>query len=333
MPKRRNRSTLAKKPSLLFTESPVNVQNNVPSPVFCARHPPTAKSVPISELQDLSWVSPQFKPTYNSGGRRVTRQRRKSKSSLHPLTNKENTWHGPGQLIDPRIKYKSLKFLGDQTSLPSFDEDLHISVDSDTGPEDNNCSCCLGRNVVNHYCNGNDAKVTRYHELPSCSCPQTTYLGGNNKKHNQQQSTADNSSNSDKINESSEIDFTDLRKNVLQKAPVKKLFSSNLSPGTGMYRDDVQTPLVGTIEQISETETATLAERVSEPETVGETSSDADTSPVLRRSLRLVALRNLWSNSQTPKKTNFNILVPDTPEDEYGWSIRKRRQRKHAHNN
>ena len=57
MPRRRKRSTQQKKPSLIFTESPVNIQTHVPTPVLCARHPPTAQTVSVSELEDLSWVN------------------------------------------------------------------------------------------------------------------------------------------------------------------------------------------------------------------------------------------------------------------------------------
>lgn len=57
MPRRKKKSTLERKPSLVFTESPVNIQNNVLTPVLCARHPPTASSVPIENLSNLSWVN------------------------------------------------------------------------------------------------------------------------------------------------------------------------------------------------------------------------------------------------------------------------------------
>jgi hypothetical protein len=56
MPRRKKKSSLATRPSLVFTESPVHVQNNVPSPVLCARCPPTANSIPVDELHNLSWV-------------------------------------------------------------------------------------------------------------------------------------------------------------------------------------------------------------------------------------------------------------------------------------
>ena len=56
MPRKRKKSTLARKESLIFTESPVNIQNNIPSPVLCARHPPTAVSIPVEDIDDLPWV-------------------------------------------------------------------------------------------------------------------------------------------------------------------------------------------------------------------------------------------------------------------------------------
>ena len=55
MPRRR-KSVHSNKAPLIFTESPVNKQSNVPSPIYCARHPLTAKSVPVEDLHDLTWV-------------------------------------------------------------------------------------------------------------------------------------------------------------------------------------------------------------------------------------------------------------------------------------
>lgn len=52
MPRRRKKSS-HQKPPLIFTESPVNRQRNVPTPVYCAQHP---ISVPRQSVQDMSWV-------------------------------------------------------------------------------------------------------------------------------------------------------------------------------------------------------------------------------------------------------------------------------------
>jgi len=54
---RRKKATDARKASLVFVESPVHIQKNVPSPVLCARYPPTANPVPIDELQSVLWVN------------------------------------------------------------------------------------------------------------------------------------------------------------------------------------------------------------------------------------------------------------------------------------
>ena len=56
MPRKRRKSSFQSKPSLIFTESPINIVKNVPSPVMCARYPPTATSVPVEDLQELTWV-------------------------------------------------------------------------------------------------------------------------------------------------------------------------------------------------------------------------------------------------------------------------------------
>lgn len=52
MPRKRKKSC-HQKPPLVFTESPVNKQRNVPTPVYCAQHP---ISVPRQSTHNMSWV-------------------------------------------------------------------------------------------------------------------------------------------------------------------------------------------------------------------------------------------------------------------------------------
>ena len=64
--RRRKRASQAK--SLLFTESPVSILRNVPSPVYASDHPVTANVIPIDG--EVSWVGNLsiylYKHAYNS---------------------------------------------------------------------------------------------------------------------------------------------------------------------------------------------------------------------------------------------------------------------------
>jgi hypothetical protein len=66
MPRRR-KSVHSNKAPLIFTESPVNKQSNVPSPIYCARHPLTAKSVPVEDLHCGCESSAPFFVIYKAG--------------------------------------------------------------------------------------------------------------------------------------------------------------------------------------------------------------------------------------------------------------------------
>lgn len=147
MPRRRKKSAQQRKPSLIFTDSPVNIQTHVPSPVLCARHPPTAKSVSVFELEDMPWVSPQFRGTSSSDGRRgrrrITRQRRKSTGMALSMAtvannNKENTQCGNLIIAGNKNsnRYKRLKFVGEQFTIPSLAEDVDISCDTETAEDE-----------------------------------------------------------------------------------------------------------------------------------------------------------------------------------------------------
>ncbi|KAK6184179.1 hypothetical protein SNE40_006699 [Patella caerulea] len=123
MPGRRRRRK-SRKHSLVFTESPVNNQRHVPTPVLCVDNPITAKQVPVDG--DQTWVSPQFRDLQRSirGRRHVRKYHSTILTRSRHHSNKENT-----SAINPnyRNKYNSLKFLGDR-SVDSVVED--ISFDS-----------------------------------------------------------------------------------------------------------------------------------------------------------------------------------------------------------
>ncbi|XP_064602956.1 uncharacterized protein LOC135468560 [Liolophura sinensis] len=96
MPRRtRKNSASQRKPSLIFTESPVNLTRSTASPVRCANHPQTAKVIPVEDLADLTWVSPQFQGARTSCRRRGGRRRNLSRSTINTRswsngTGKEN---------------------------------------------------------------------------------------------------------------------------------------------------------------------------------------------------------------------------------------------------
>ncbi|ESO95328.1 hypothetical protein LOTGIDRAFT_232030 [Lottia gigantea] len=126
MPGRRKRRRSRKK-SLVFTESPINNQKQLPTPVHCVDNPVTAKIVPVEE--DSLWVSPQFRDILSS--KREARYVRRCHSTIVTRTrnpsNKENTTlHHKSQY---RNKYKSLKFLGDNSFIES-EEDISFSSPS-----------------------------------------------------------------------------------------------------------------------------------------------------------------------------------------------------------
>lgn len=152
MPRRR-KSIHSNKAPLIFTESPVNKQSNVPSPVYCARHPLTAKSVPVEDLQDLSWVSPQFHN--NIGSTRKVKKQRKRRSTSGPKC----TCHcgSNSSLFQGKVqnnKFKPLKFMGDETPPVTIIEDVSFSDEDEevenisqqsTSPCLNRSETCLNR--------------------------------------------------------------------------------------------------------------------------------------------------------------------------------------------
>lgn len=134
MPRRRKKSS-HQKPPLIFTESPVNRQRNVPTPVYCAQHP---ISVPRQSVQDMSWVSPQFNgvPGTTRGQRRA-RRRRVSHPSL--ITDKPPcTCHGRSNSKSPRYtklkkksKFPSLEFVGESTPPVTVIQDVSFTDSED----------------------------------------------------------------------------------------------------------------------------------------------------------------------------------------------------------
>ena len=99
----------------------------------------------VYDFYDNFQVSPQFRGapsgTAGHGRRRITRQRRHSLGGTLATasnTNKENTHCGSLEIAGHRklLKYKSLKFVGDQTTVASLAEEVDISCDTETTDED-----------------------------------------------------------------------------------------------------------------------------------------------------------------------------------------------------
>lgn len=134
MPRRRKKSS-HQKPQLIFTESPVNRQRNVPTPVYCAQHP---ISVPRQSIQDMSWVSPQFNgvPGTTRGQRRA-RRRRVSHPSLisdkpactcHVRSNSKSPKY---TTLKKKSKFPSLEFVGESTPPVTVIQDISFTDNED----------------------------------------------------------------------------------------------------------------------------------------------------------------------------------------------------------
>ncbi|XP_061181345.1 uncharacterized protein LOC133189923 [Saccostrea echinata] len=130
MPRRRKKSSHLKAP-LVFTESPVNKQRNLPTPVYCAQHPVT---VAQHSTSNVSWVSPQFNGVPGTvRGQRRARRRRISPPSL--LDNKAPcTCQGRSNSKSPRFtrlkkktKFASLQFVGEKTPPVTVIEDVNFT--------------------------------------------------------------------------------------------------------------------------------------------------------------------------------------------------------------
>jgi len=252
----------------------------------------------IASLQ----VSPQFRNTEVSGGgfgKRQTRLRRRHsvatnrmKPALHMTDFQNNT------VLNRPCKYRALKFLGDKSRAQSVMEDVHISFETDTASE-NECggsninkideNCSLQREVHRR------KSLKRYKKSEFDSLPIDTTDPQNNYPAETQR-------------------ITDCCVSV---PPIKRLFASQLpqtegqSNNTGDCQDMQKKP-------------ALPVGLVDSDDAVSETSLEDGTSPAVRRSQRLQLLQ-----SQKGAQIHAQILAPDTPESEYGWSMRHRQLRRH----
>ncbi|XP_041366060.1 uncharacterized protein LOC121381046 [Gigantopelta aegis] len=149
MPRRgKRKSTLnGRKPKLHFTESPVQIENNPVSPVLGADNPVTAKSIPLEDCSNISWISPNFKEIrskFHLGGCRrnlrlrktsctTTQRHRTSKTrSGHQCSDQVNNTTGR-RTQNNRCKYKPLIFLQDSNE-EELESELH-SISVHNSPE------------------------------------------------------------------------------------------------------------------------------------------------------------------------------------------------------
>ncbi|XP_052282063.1 uncharacterized protein LOC127879324 [Dreissena polymorpha] len=314
MPRKKKKSILEKKPSLLFLESPLHIQHNVPTPVLCARHPPTADTVPVENLQHLTWVSPQFRYSAASTsdcGKRHTRRRRHSIAShkvplvsdLQPC-NKENRLHN--QTVNRLRKYRSLKFLGDRTAVQSVIEDVEVTINDHYSTASESEAPQSGADDIT-----NDSPEINWdafkRRITRCRTRSAEY-----NKH----STA---SLEPKLKRKKNGMAVSDQEQLQSGAPVKRLFSDNIP-----FSSSICIPKIVAKANIMETEhtgrTDDARHPVLDSDThVSETSEEETKSPHIRRSDRLLFLQS----QKLPTKVQ-TILAPDTPESEYGWSIRQR---------
>lgn len=105
MPRRRRKLPDDLLKPLVFIESPVNGVPQLPSPVFSSDNPAKADVVPVD--RNLTWVSPQFVDIPGTCGKH--RKRRKNKISGIKSLNHLCGQHGTHKV---KYKYKSLTFLG-----------------------------------------------------------------------------------------------------------------------------------------------------------------------------------------------------------------------------
>ncbi|WAR02427.1 hypothetical protein MAR_008985 [Mya arenaria] len=299
MPKRRKKFLQEQKPALLFTESPVHIENNIPSPVLCARHPPTAKSIQVDDLQSLTWVSPQFKYTVDDGCGRAQRRtrlhRRHSVAAHRCLSNTESTGHNH-TVVNKLRKYTSLKFVGEKKTVQSLIEDVDISFDTASDNDD--------RDSKQHRIDEN-VSPNKHDVQKSPSLKRDGESSRNKILHvlERNRSYSDNAVGVHEAQKGSET--------FDPKPPIKRLFIEQLQNTSSPLQVHSQSPVRFQKHRLAELD-----------QVVSETSEED--SPRLRRSRRLQLLESQNSHQQFT-----GILAPDTPEAEYDWSIRKRQLKKH----
>lgn len=303
MPRRKKRSTNHNKAPLIFTESPVNKQNNPPVPVYCSEHPQTAVSIPVEEFGDLTWVSPQFNqvPLNDGGKTRASRRRSKPAGSLAATSKGCTCPHSKENVIigNKRNKFKPLRFLGERSLPETVIEDINITTDE----EDNNFSPDISSpnekspilkrkvNLTMGHSRRYSDKFSRERE----SLVSQEYFPNGNLSVNTPDDNCRTISVCEELKKRTESNHKHLT------SPVKALFPVNLRPDQPLSPDSTSLYM-------------------NSPKY----SQKINPNSVIIKTLGLNTTVNLPPNSQDRKP---KILVADTPEAEYSIPVKIRRLR------
>lgn len=312
MPRRR-KSLHNNKAPLIFTESPVNIQSNVPSPVYCSRHPLTAKSVPVG---DLSWVSPQF--SGNQESTRKVKKQRKRRSTSGPKCTCHHGSHG-NPAGGASNKYEPLKFFGEKTPPVTIVEDLSFSEEEENvNISQETKSPCLNRA---------ETAQKRKSRSKRKSLVSKRKLLSENDLLNKQPGDHYNSDDNFDLGNHGNTSFHTPVTNIIPR--VKAVIENDLSEVDGILQEHDEftgTPvnkipspvkrLFTSLKESPETNVFTLIKN--------RKSSKANTNKPNR------LLKNLNTSMYSPsgRNNNVHVLVADTPEAEYGIPYRLRRLRK-----
>ncbi|OWF54985.1 hypothetical protein KP79_PYT17997 [Mizuhopecten yessoensis] len=325
MPRKRKKSSCDRKPQLIFTESPVTNQRNVPSPVCCALHPRTAQTVPVDQLDKSSWVSPQFSSNARSGGRQSRRTLRRRKSPVHheghkPKCTCETTGHdqvkGQG---DAGSKYKSLEFVGNNRVLTSISVLEEVSIEENVSP-----------NVAKHQRKLRKQSHTTWIDD---DCENSPVLKRKVRHKNQRLSTRSVDRPGDLVRGDNSI------------GPLTTVCSPSPGPGcpidvctpTGNKQNEtsLQTPVKrlfpgrsevdGHISGYIQSKSSPIDDFIQSPVCDNVSESDLeDMAPKSRYLLRKYFENTICSTPKDGRAPGSKILVLDTPEAEYGRPARKR---------
>lgn len=300
----------------------------------------------------LRQVSPQFQNVRCSerGRRRLTRQRRHSVAAHKGLSsdtgNKENTRkHATNGLG----KFMCLKFLGDETSVASISEGIETYTDSDASTKDENddgagshcdikvnespCNGCtrsrrsgnwrgvrkrFSERLISTSTGFDIGAVTKNKTLTTCA----DVLPHDGKTFRE---IMDDSNCAEDLGDSP--NNAHRRQSLKNKPPIKRLFASQLSSnkcdGHRIYLN-----IDHGVENADQDDGLSDIGNESVPLTILD-GGDAVNSPNVRRSARIRELQKMLQSSDSP--CNFKkvarrpiVLAPETPENEVGWSKRKR---------
>lgn len=321
MPRRR-KSVHSNKAPLIFTESPVNKQSNVPSPIYCARHPLTAKSVPVEDLHDLTWVSPQFQD--NIGSIRKVKKHRKSRIVSGPKC----TCHCGSNPYSLRVngtnnKFKPLKFIGEKTPPATIIEDLSFSEDEQENISQQSVSPCLNRSqtVLKRKSRSSRSKKR------SLTIPKNKHLTDNDKKKLKHSEDFDETCNNLNVGNMSVLTpVTNVIARDVHREPVVHSETISQSGDVLNEDDDTQTPIYNITCKSPVKRLFTSLKNSPETNVFTFIKNRNSSKKDDKHSNRL--LKNLYvSLCSSPSQSNKNVLVADTPEAEYGIPYRLRRFR------